>query len=195
MKRLLHIIIILILTGCQEYSQESEPLIFMGGGKWTFIDYSIVVVNSLEPITIKKNDTICINSFCELWEVENGFLLKQDFRNTSISRRFIKNKTMWEFDGYDLYCEWINTPGGMQPSHDPFWVSFPNYLYTKSSIVSIFDGSVGIKTDFSFKTNNVGVAPPNELIMVSPNIMINLYSSSGARDKAVTLKIILTFLR
>ncbi len=33
------------------------------GGKWTFVDYDIVIVNSQSSVEVIKNDTICINSF------------------------------------------------------------------------------------------------------------------------------------
>ena len=186
---------ITVLGGCEIYTEPSDTVVFMGGGKWTLIDYDIVIVNSITPVTIIKNDTICINSFCEAIEVEGGTMMKQDYNNTTISRRFIRNITQWEFTGNNLYCDWINSPGGMKPSHEPFWVSYPNMLYTNYNRMSIFDNTVGTVTNYTFKTNNVGVAPPNELILISPEIVMNLYSSSGARDKALTFKVILTFMR
>lgn len=191
-------LILLLLPGlfaCEPYSEPSDPVIFMGGGKWIFIDYDIVIVNSITPVTIIKNDTICISSFHEAIEVEGGTILKQDYNNTDISRRFVRNNTQWEFDGYNLYCEWVYTPGGMKASHEPFWVSYPNMFYTNYNRMSILDNTSGTVTNFTFETNNTGVNPPNELILVSPEIVINLYSSGGARDKAVTFKVILKFLR
>lgn len=183
------------LNSCETYEEHTDPVIFMGGGKWTFVDYDIVIINSLSQITIVKNDTICINSFSSVEETPGGIILKQDYGHTSMTRRFIRNKTQWEFEGYDLYCSWINTPGGMTPAHDPFRVTYPNFLYTDHSVMSVTDTYTGAKTDFTFITNNKGVAPPNKLIMTSPDIAINLYSSNGARDKAVTFKVVLTFMR
>jgi len=121
--------------------------------------------------------------------------MKQDYNNTDISRRFVRNNTQWEFDGYYLYCDWIYTPGGMKPAHEPLWVSYPNMYYLNYNRMSILDNTSGTVTNYTFETNNMGVHPPNELILVSPEIVINLYSSGGARDKAVTIKVILTFLR
>ena len=83
----------------------------------------------------------------------------------------------------------------MKSAHEPMWVSYPNPFYTNYTVMSVFDPLVGTTTNYTFKTNNVGVAPPSELILTSPDIVINLYSSSGARDKAVTVKVILTFIR
>ena len=195
MRMIICFFLIQVLFGCEFYTEVSEPVLFMGGGKWTFIDYDLVVTNSISPVSIIKNDTICINSFVETSETSGGIIMKQDYINTAVSRRFIRNRTQWEFDGYNLYCDWINSPGGMIPSHEPFRVTYPNPFYTEHTVMSVMDINTGAKTVFTFITNNIGVAPPNKLIMTSPNIVINLYSSSGARDKAVTFKVILTFIR
>ena len=184
-----------VLQACETYEEPSYPVSYMGGGKWTFINYDIVIINSITPVTIIKNDTVCINSIGETRDTNIGIIMKQDYNNTAISRRFIRNRTQWEFDGNNLYCEWMDTPGGMRPSNENLWVSYPNPFYTNYTRMSIFDSTIGAVTDYTFKTNNIGVAPPNELILTSPDIVINLYSSSGARDKAVTFRVILTFLR
>lgn len=195
MKNIIFILLVLTLVGCEKYEQESEPVLFMGGGKWTFVDYDIVLVSSIGDVQIIKNDTICINSFNNQTFVSGGVLMSQNYKQTGISRRFIRNKTQWEFDGYYLYCDWVTTPGGTTPSHEPMWVSYPNYLYTDYSKMSILDQTLGMKTDFTFETNNRGVAPPSKLTLISPEIVTDLYYSNGTRDKAVTVKIILRFMR
>jgi hypothetical protein len=198
MKKLFFLLILIpFLFGCEPMSmEETSPVTYMGGGKWTLTGYDIVVIQSISPITIVKNDTICINSFFETATVDGTVLLKQNYNATPISRRFIKNKTQWEFEGYNLYCAWVNGPGGMLPAHDPFWVTYPNNgFYNDFPIMEVSDYTVGTKTDFTFTTDNKGVAPPRKLVLISPNIILNLYSSSGARDKAATIQIILTFAR
>jgi hypothetical protein len=195
MKKILYILIVVLLTGCEKYEEVSEPVLYMGGGKWTFIDYDIVIISSISSVEVIKNDTICINSFGNQSFVSGGILMSQNYSQTSKTRRFIKNKTQWEFDSYNLYCEWSSTPGGLTPTHEPFWVSYPNYLYNNYTMMSILDNSIGMKTDYTFKTNNKGVAPPNQLIMTSPEIVTDLYFSNGTRQKAVTVKVVLTFMR
>jgi hypothetical protein len=189
------VLLIPALTGCQIYTETSEPVMFMGGGKWTFIDYEIVIVSSVSPVIIIENDTVCINSFSEFTERPGGIILKQNYDQTSISRRFIRNRTQWEFDGYNLWCDWIYTPMCMVPSHEPFWVTYPDFFYSDYPVMSVMDTYTGIRTNFTFMTNNYGVAPPNKLILAGPDVVINLYSSGGARDKAVTFKVVLTFMR
>jgi hypothetical protein len=196
MKTLFYFLIIIFLTGCEKYEEVSEPILYMGGGKWTFVDYDVVVISAQSDVEIIKNDTICVNSFTQQSFVSGNIVMSQNYKNTAMSRRFIKNKTMWEFDGYNLYCDWVFQPGGQKPSHQPFWVSYPtNGLYTNYTKMSILDHTLGLKTDYTFKTNNIGVAPPSELILMSPEIVTDLYLSDGTREKAVTVKIILTFIR
>jgi len=192
---LIGVLLILSITGCERYEEVSEPTAYMGGSKWTFVDYDIVIISSISPVTIVKNDTVCINSFNNLTFVNGGVLMKQNYEQTSISRRFIKNKTQWEFDGYYLYCDWISTPGGLTPSHEPLWVSYPKWYYQNYTIMEISDLTSGAKTTYTFKTNNYGAAPPSQLILESPEIVTDLYSSSGERQKAVTVRVILTFMR
>ncbi len=65
------------LCACEPYSEPSEPVIFMGGGKWTFIDYDLVIISSITPVSIIKNAEIRnslldINaSYQELFSVRN----------------------------------------------------------------------------------------------------------------------------
>ncbi len=196
MKTLFYVLIMVFLMGCEKYEEVSEPILYMGGGKWVFIDYDVVIVSSESEVQVIKNDTICINSFNDQSTVSGGTLMSQNYEKTAKSRRFIKNQTQWEFDGYHLFCEWLNQPGGQKPSHEPFWVSYPtNGLYVNYTRMSILDQTLGLKTDYSFKTNNVGVAPPNQLILISPEIVTDLYLSNGTREKAVTVKVILTCMR
>jgi hypothetical protein len=196
MKNLIYLIISILLIGCQKYEHESEPSIFMGGGKWVFIDYDVVVINSHNNVEVLKNDTICINSFSDFSLVSGGLQMSQTYNNTSITRRFIKNKTMWEFDSFHLYCDWLNMGGGQIPSHEPFWVTYPrNGLYKNYTKMSILDHTIGLKTDYTFETNNIGVSPPTKLTLISPEIVTDLYFSNGGNEKAVTVRIILKFIR
>ena len=102
MKKILFLLIVVLLTSCEKYEEVSEPVLYMGGGKWTFIDYDIVIISSISSVSIIKNDTICINSFSNQSFVSGGILMSQNYNQTSKTRRFIKNKTQWEFDGFNL---------------------------------------------------------------------------------------------
>lgn len=193
MKKLLFLLLIPFLFGCEMYEETTYPGLYMSGGRWTLTSYDIVITSSVSPITILKSDTVCINTFSNLIETPDGVIMKQNYNNTTISRRFIKNKTVWEFDGSHLFCAWVNTPGGMKPAHDPFWVSYPGYGY---SHMEILDETTGTSTTYSFSTYpNFGVTPPSQLTMVGPDIVASFYSSGRAYDKAVIYHVVLNFMR
>lgn len=187
MKNLIFIIGVILLTGCEKYELESPPK--LTGGKWILTDYDITVINSISDVTVVKNDTVCINSFT-LQHIDSGrIIMRQDFNGTALDRRFIKGRTTWEFDSNDreLYCDYIQIPGIPRP--DPFWVNLT--LYDKNlEILNTTNGSV---TNYTYRANDVGY--PRTLTLLSPSIVTDLYMSNGTRDKAVTVKITLYFMR
>ena len=46
MKGLILLLIIPAFAGCQFYAETTEPVLYLGGGKWTFTDYEIVTENN-----------------------------------------------------------------------------------------------------------------------------------------------------
>ena len=117
---------------------------------------------------------------------------------TSADRRFIRNKTVWEFDDYGhyLYCSFDNVNNSLKPVDGPYWVSFPiNYWETEHTRMMIQNSDNGAVTNWGMSTNVIGQGYPNKLILVSPEIVTDLYGSNGSRDKAVTVKVVLTFMR
>ena len=75
------------------------------------------------------------------------------------------------------------------PRPDPFWVNLS--LYDKNlEILNTTNGSV---TNYTYRANDVGY--PRTLTLLSPSIVTDLYMSNGTRDKAVTVKITLYFMR
>jgi hypothetical protein len=187
MKNLIFIIGVIFLTGCEKYELESPPK--LTGGKWILTDYDITVISSIGDVTVVKNDTVCINSFT-LQHVDSGrIVMRQDYNGTSLDRRFIKGRTTWEFDSNDkeLYCNYTQMPGVPRP--EPFWVNLS--LYDKNlEILNTTNGSV---TNYTYRANDVGY--PRTLTLLSPSIVTDLYMSNGTRDKAVTVKITLYFMR
>ena len=187
MKNLIFIIGVIFLTGCEKYELESPPK--LTGGKWILTDYDIAVTSSISDVTVVKNDTVCINSFT-LQHIDSGrIVMRQDFNGTALDRRFIKGRTTWEFDSNDreLYCDYTQMPGVPRP--DPFWVNLS--LYDKNlEILNTTNGSV---TNYTYRANDVGY--PRTLTLLSPSIVTDLYMSNGTRDKAVTVKITLYFMR
>lgn len=196
MKKLIFFILCFIFGGCEIYTLPSETN--LGGGKWVFVDYEIVLISSIQDVKIIKNDTICINSFNNQSLVDDGIRMKQIFQDTELDRRFVVGKTVWEFDSNTrhLYCDFSNFGGDLRPSHEPFWVSFPtNYWETETNRLAVLNQRNGAVTNWTFDLNSFGQGYGSKLKLVSPNIVIDSYGPSGMRDKAVTIKVILTFMR
>jgi hypothetical protein len=191
MKNLL-ILTLLLLSGCQVYEFPNETP-RLTGGKWVLSDYDIVVISSISDVTVIKNDTVCINSFNGQSYVSGNVLMKQFYDQTAKDRRFVIGKTTWEFDNNSnyLYCDFINKDGSLMPTHNPYWVKMSGF--TKNlSVSNVENGGV---TNYTFETNTVGVNPPKVLKLLSPEIVTDLYVDSGKRDKGVTVRILLTFMR
>jgi hypothetical protein len=109
MKRLLFLLLIPFLFGCEPYIEYIDP--HLSGGVWTFYDYDIVT--SIPSELILESDTICLGGL--------------SYRFTPIDKRFIKNQTKWEFDdnSFSLYCD---------ESHIRFDVIYPPYTINEIEI-------------------------------------------------------------
>lgn len=191
-----------ILFGCEIYELPSEPPP-LTGGKWIFVDYEITIIDSPSKVEILqdgilKNDTICINSFNNISIVSGNMLMKQFYSNTASDRRFIRGKTVWEFDnyGHHLYCDFIQTIGSIRPLKDPYWVSYPkNYWEKEHSMMQILNQENGSATNYTMDTGTIGQGYPNKLRLLSPLIYTDLYGSGGGRDRGIGVKITLIFMR
>jgi hypothetical protein len=181
----------LLFLGCEKYSQPSIPS--LTGDKWIFYDYDIVITNAINEVKVIKTDTICINSFNEQSFISGNFLMRQNYDKTAIDRRFVVNKTMWEFgsNNYHLYCEFGLKDGGLRPNHEPFWVS----VYPLLGYLEVNNNQNGGRTVYTYETNANGAFPPSKLTLLSPQIVTDLYYSNGSREKAVTVRVLLKFMR
>jgi len=191
MKKLLFLLLFIpLLFGCEEffvYDQISEPQ--LTGKAWTFVDYDIIVLRSISPVEVIQNDTICINAFGEQSYVTGGILMEQYFSYTAPDRRFIKGVTQWEFDD-NSYTLYVNKDYDIR-----YPVSFPNYMMKEYDKMSVMNPKIGAVTNYSFESNAQGVNYPTELVLMSPEIISDLYLSNGMRDKAVTIQVLLKFRR
>jgi hypothetical protein len=188
MKKLIVLLSVFTLFSCQKYEQYSPPKVT--GGKWIFTGYEIVDISSISPVTIVKNDTVCIGAFNLQTVVGGNVSMKQDFQSTALDRKFIKGKTTWEFDSNNtqLYVNYTQMPGVLRP--DPFWVNINSY-YSRMEIMNTTNGST---TNYTVRqTQDVGYA--TTLTLVSPDIVTDLYLANGTRSKAVTVRVTLYFSR
>jgi len=198
MKKLILLFCLPLFWGCEKYELITPPVIT--GGKWVFYDYEIVPITTISPYQIIKHDTICINSWNNQNFVSGNIIMRQNYQVTAKDRRFIRGKTTWEFDGtvgspfYYLSTDFINFGGTFQPSHNPFDVELI-YRQDKMSVYNTENGGITLYTyEFNdYKSN--GVTPVNKMTLLSEPIVTDLYLSHGTRDKAITVKVLLKFMR
>ena len=192
MRRFILFLVIPLLVGCEKYEVMSAPS--LGGGKWILSNYEIIPISTTSPITIIKNDTICINSFGEQSFVSGGILMRQNYLTTQKDRRFIKGKTTWEFNGsaqstfYGLFCDYTQMPGTPIPEPD---AHTDLSIYNKNMVN--YNTTNGSNTNYTYTCNDVGY--PRTMTLLSPPIVTDLYMSNGTRDKAVTVRVMLYFMR
>ena len=189
-KSLLFLLLIPVLFGCEPffyYDEISEP--HLTGGKWTFVDYEIQVISAISSVEVIPSDTICIMAFGNQSYVTGGILMEQNYNSTARDRRFIKGVTQWDFDdnSYSLYVN------GNYDNRHP--VTYPNYMMKEYDKMSIFNDNIGAVTTYSFDSNGQRAMPPTEFVILSPEIVTDLYLSNGMRDKAVTVRVLLKFMR
>jgi hypothetical protein len=198
MKRLFLILLSFLFWGCEKYELITPPVIT--GGKWVFYDYEIVPITWISSHQIVKNDTICINSWNNQSFVSGDIVMKQNFNSTARDRRFVVGRTTWEFDGsvgshfYYLSTEFRNFGGTFQPSHSPFDVE----LLHRLNKISIYNTENGAMTYYTYDFNEIksnGVTPTNKMTLLSEPIITDVYLSNGTRDKAITVRILLKFMR
>ena len=198
MKKLIILLFLPFIWGCEKYELITPPVIT--GSKWVFYDYDIIPISSISSYQIIKNDTICINSWNNQTFVSGGILMKQNFTSTTKDRRFVKGNTTWEFNGtvgspfYYLSTDFINFNGTNQPSHIPFDVEVDQ----KTDKLSVYNTETGSVTWYTYDVSNIksnGVTPSSKMTLLSPEVVTDLYMSNGTRDKAVTVRILLKFMR
>lgn len=195
MKGLIFLLMIPAMAGCQFYAETSEPVLYLGGGKWTFSDYEIVPVNYGYPVNFALNDTICLDLPAFVRETPEGIVADHGFVKTALNRRFVRGRTLWEFDGYNLYCHFISDSGRIIFSREPFWVTFPDPFYTGHTLMEVTDYTSEERTLFTFAANNAGVAPPDTMLLGSPEISVDIYSPDGVKGSRLTYRVYLTFIR
>jgi hypothetical protein len=187
MRKLISILVVFTLFGCEKYELESPPK--LTGGKWIFTDYEVTVISAISNVKVIKTDTVCITFFNIQQLTDSNLILKQDYSKTAIDRRFIKGKTTWEFDSNNkqLYCDYQQMVGNVKP--EPFWVNLSLY----DNNLEVMNTTNGAVTNYTYRANDVGY--PRTLTLLSPPIVTDLYMSNGARDKAVTVRVTLYFSR
>lgn len=191
MRTIYLIFISMLLLGCEKYDDISEPSV---AGRWKFTDYYITPVKNYSGLLINSSsDTICVNSFSRQSLVNGNIHLKQDYKNTSPDRRFVKNVTMWEFDGSSQSTYF---PLLINHKNVNTWAIFPKPYMEKEYVDLVINNEeYGVNTEYMFIASGMGQNYSKKLTLTSPVISTDLYYSNGGRDKSMDVVITLIFTR
>lgn len=192
MKKLILLLFVIIFSSCEKYELVSEPSV---AGEWKLTEYYITIKTSISKTEViyPLSDTICINGYTLQSKLNGDYYLKQDYNNTAIDRRFIKNKTMWLFSGpsqsnfFELY---------INKKYHNIDAEFPvPYLRKEYVDLVVKNGNNGITTNYVFLTDGIGQNYSKKLTLTSPIFYTDLYTSQGMRDKALSTIVTLIFMR
>ena len=192
MRKISLFISLILLFGCEKYvGNETSITPPSVAGKWYFSNYYVTRVQSLGRLEIIPNDTICINNFGTQSFVSGNVLMKQNYQQTSIDRRFIKNVTTWDFNGptgafyFPLGIDDINDIGVDARFPKPYLPNIKyNNIYTS---MEISNGNNGVTTNYTFITDKFGAGHSRIMELTGPNISSDIYLKNGVREKAVTV--------
>jgi hypothetical protein len=191
MKKLLLILIPVLFSGCEKVEFISEPSV---AGEWTFVDYDIIIISSPSDVSIVKTDTICINSFSQQKVIGDNIQAKQDYNNTSKDRRFIVNKTTWNFDGPSQSTSFPLVID-KDINYDS-WGNFPRPYFEKefTSLV-VKNMRSGDVTNYTFDASGMAQNYSKKLTLLSPVISTDILYGQHKREKALNVRILLRFMR
>lgn len=194
MRKTFLFISLIFLFGCEKYvGTETTITPPSVAGEWKFTDYYVTKVSEISPSDIISNDTICINSFSGQSVVSGGklVLMNQNYNLTTEDRRFIKNQTIWDFDGPTGSTYF---PLLINRTNIDCYVKFPNYMEKEFTKMSISNNK-GYVTNYNFFTSAIGANYSNKLTLTCPVISTDLSLSNGSRQKAIDVVVTLIFTR
>lgn len=197
MKKLILLVIIPLIYGCEKYELESNPQLMLNG-RWKVTDVK-VVMNEVDYSTF-NNTMGAVSSFSVHHINPNGTLvLTQNFDETSIDRRFIENNTIWEFD-YNRLMIFENgrnvvddNGDGICEPKEYIFATLPCTYCTKRTILEW--NYLGIKTRYTFLTDTYGAMPSNELILTSQEFVSNIMLGGNTYNKALISHLVITLHR
>lgn len=190
MKKIIGFLMLFFLTGCQKFEMISEPSI---AGKWLFYDYDIIIISAPSDVTINENDTICINNFGVQSLIGNKILLKQNYGYTVEDRRFIRGKTIWDFDGPNQSTFF---PLLINNVSSDIWANFKKPYFEKEyTSLEISNNTLGNVTNYTFESSGVAQNYSKKLTLLSPLISTDILVGQNKREKAVNIQILLRFMR
>jgi hypothetical protein len=182
MKKLILILITFTLFGCEKYELPSNPMLNLNG-RWDVVKVKVVIdkVNFNSHVTVVSENEASVSDFYVKQILNDStLLLSQDFKNSSIDRRFSVNKTTWSFE-YNQLRIYENNQNVVKD--DYIFVGFPCTYCTKNTIMEW--GYFGNKTRYTFSIDTYGAMPSNELLLTSQSFFTSIKLGNNVYDKAI----------
>lgn len=204
MKRIICLMIVVFLMGCEKYDLPTYTPLTLNGGQWMLTDYEIKVVscqgcntaNDVSKMSVVKTDTVGLQSFRFKELNDNTITLTQDFSKTPYSRLFILDRagissTKWEFETYELSTFFDGNRGTKN-----CWVKFLSDTKMEvSDIKQIANRTLSHTTWTYYTDKKLGAQPKDLLFLLSPPVTTDVLIGNRATDKLITYRLQLIFMR
>ncbi len=188
MRRIICLIMVILLTGCEKYELPSNPQ-FNLNGRWDVVDIDVVIdkVNYGSEVFVVNEDRAAVNNFLVTGiNSNNQLMLTQDYFGTIINRRFDVSTTKWEFDYNKLRIKDSGSDEWME-------VWFP-CLYCKEQTIIETDYN-GQKTPYTFDVDTKHSMPSNVLKLTSQVFYTNIMINGNQYEKAIESHLEITLHR
>lgn len=178
MKNFYFILIFLLFTGCEKYSQPSNPQLNLNG-RWDVVKIKVIIdkVNYSSQVKVLNENRASVSNFFIVGVTDKDeLLLTQEFENTIINRRFDTSTTKWEFDYNSLRIR-----DDLSDERMDIWFSC-NYCIKRNTIETDYKGH---KTRYVFDIDTFGSMPSNVLVLTSQTFFTNIMIGGSQFDKAI----------
>ena len=188
MRRIICLIIVVFLAGCEKYELPSNPQLNLNG-RWDVVDIDVVIdkVNYGSEVFVVNEDRAAVNNFLVTGvNLNNQLMLTQDYFGTNINRRFDVKTTQWEFEYNKLRIKDVGSDERMD-------VWFPcTYCKEQTIIETDYKGQ---KTRYTFDIDTKHAMPSNVLTLTSQVFYTNIMVNGNQYEKAIESHLEITLHR
>ena len=190
MKKLLLILLIPTLFGCEKIGFPSNPQLNLNG-RWDVVDIDVIIdkVNYGSQVSvISDNEAAISNFYVDHINSDGTLVLTQKIKETSVDKRFMVNKTRWDFEYNRLYIYENNINVINNGSY--IYATLPCTYCTTQTILE-WD-YMGSKTRYTFSIDTYGAMPGNVLKLTSQSFVTNIMINNNSYDKAIISHLVIT---
>jgi hypothetical protein len=187
MKKLLFLLLIPLLFGCEMYMEPTNPQLNLNG-EWKIVD---IIDTYSENLQIVNDDFYAVSPFV-VKSINNGQWIIQNDTTDIHPCYFYKKGYVWEFDYNQLILK--NDRG---EKNGIYYVGFFNNVYN-SNYFKLDDKITGVEMGgvWQFATNfTYGSFPSNVLYITVPEIEFSIDGSERSYDRLINQNITITLMR